>query len=92
MKQRRVHVWITGRVQGVFFRAYARDTAQLLGITGWIRNLPGGTVEAVFEGDANKVEKMMEWCYEGSPLSRVDRVEVLDEHYTGDFDIFMITR
>ena len=92
MKQRRVHVWITGRVQGVFFRAYARDTAQLLGITGWVRNLPGGTVEAVFEGDANKVEKMMEWCYEGSPLSRVDRVEVLDEHYTGDFDIFMITR
>ena len=92
MKKRRAHVWITGRVQGVFFRAYARDAAQLLGITGWVRNLPGGAVEAVFEGDADKVENMMEWCYEGSPLSRVDRVEVHEEDYTGDFDIFMITR
>ena len=92
MKKRRAHVWITGRVQGVFYRAYTRDAAQLLGVTGWVRNLPGGTVEAVFEGDADQVEKMIEWCYEGSPLSRVDLVEVLDEIYTGDFDRLMITR
>jgi len=92
MKKRRVHVWITGRVQGVFYRAYTRDAAQLLGVTGWVRNLPGGAVEAVFEGDADQVEKMVAWCYEGSPLSRVDRVEVLDEVYTGDFDRLMITR
>jgi len=92
VKKRRAHVWITGRVQGVFYRAYTRDAAQLLRVTGWVRNLPGGSVEAVFEGDADQVEKMIEWCYEGSPLSRVDRVEVVDEAYTGDFDGLMITR
>ena len=92
MKKRRVHVWITGRVQGVFFRAYAREAAELTGIGGWIRNLPDGRVEAVFEGDADKVEKMIEWCREGSPLGRVDRVKVLEEVYTGDFDGFTISR
>ncbi len=91
MKKRRAHVWITGRVQGVFFRAYTRDAAQLIGVTGWVRNLPDGRVEAVFEGEADKVERMIEWCYEGSPLGRVHRVEVLDEVYTGDFDRLMVT-
>jgi len=90
MKKRRVHVWITGRVQGVFFRAYTRDAAQLIGVTGWVRNLPDGRVEAVLEGEADKVEKMIEWCREGSPMSRVDRVDVLEEVYTGDFDILVI--
>ena len=91
MKKRRAHVWITGRVQGVFFRAYTRDAAQLIGVTGWVRNLPDGRVEAVFEGEADKVEKMIEWCREGSPMSRVDRVDVLEEVYTGDFDRLVIT-
>jgi acylphosphatase len=86
MKKRRAHVWIAGRVQGVFFRAYTLDAAQLIGVTGWVRNLHDGRVEAVFEGEADKVEKMIEWCREGSPMSRVDRVEVLEEVYTGDFD------
>jgi acylphosphatase len=86
MKKRRAHVWIAGRVQGVFFRAYTLDAAQLIGVTGWVRNLRDGKVEAVFEGEADKVEKMIEWCREGSPMSRVDRVEVLEEVYTGDFD------
>jgi acylphosphatase len=90
MKKRRVHVWITGRVHGVFFRAYTREAAQLIGVTGWVRNLPDGRVEAVFEGEADKVEKMMEWCREGSPMSRVDRVDVLEEVYTGEFDILVI--
>jgi acylphosphatase len=91
MKKRRVHVWITGRVQGVFFRAYTRDAAQLIGVAGWVRNLHDGRVEAVFEGEADKVEKMIEWCHEGSPMGRVDRVEVLEEVYTGDFDRLAIT-
>jgi acylphosphatase len=86
MKKRRAHVWIAGRVQGVFFRAYTRDAAQLIGVAGWVRNLHDGRVEAVFEGEADKVEKMIEWCREGSPMSRVDRVEVIEEVYTGDFD------
>ncbi|MGO9021735.1 MAG: acylphosphatase [Syntrophobacteraceae bacterium] len=92
MKKHRAHVWITGRVQGVFFRAYTRDAAHRIGVTGWVRNLPDGRVEAVLEGEADKVEKMIEWCREGSPMSRVDRVEVLAEVYTGDFDRLEIAR
>ena len=91
MKKRRVHVWITGRVQGVFFRAYTRDAAQLIGVTGWVRNLPDGRVEAVFEGVSDKVERMIEWCREGSPMSRIERVELLEEVYIGDFDGLAIT-
>ncbi len=73
MNKRRAHVWIAGRVQGVFFRAYAIDAGQLIGVTGWVRNSPDGRVEAVFEGEADKVEKMVEWCREGSPMSRVEQ-------------------
>jgi acylphosphatase len=91
MEKRRVHVWITGRVQGVFFRAYTRDAAQRIGVTGWVRNLPDGRVETVFEGESDDVEKMLEWCREGSPMSRIEKVELLDEVYTGDFDRFAIT-
>ncbi|MFZ0942754.1 MAG: acylphosphatase [Syntrophobacteraceae bacterium] len=91
MKKRRVHVWITGRVQGVFFRAYTRDAAQLIGVTGWVRNLPDGRVEAVFEGVSDKVERMIEWCREGSPMSRIERVDLLEEVYIGDFDGLAIT-
>jgi acylphosphatase len=92
MKKSRAHVWITGRVQGVFFRAYTRDAAQRIGVSGWVRNLPDGRVEAVLEGEADKVEKMIEWCREGSPMSRVDTVEILEEVYTGNFDRLEIAR
>lgn len=91
MKKHRVHVWIKGRVQGVFFRAYTRDAAHLIGVTGWVRNLPDGRVEAVFEGDSDKVERMIEWCREGSPMSRIESVDLLEEIYTGDFDRLAIT-
>ncbi|MGC8494841.1 MAG: acylphosphatase [Syntrophobacteraceae bacterium] len=90
MEKRRVHVWISGRVQGVFFRAYARDAGRVSGVFGWVRNLPDGRVEAVFEGDADKVENMLAWCHSGSPLSRVDGVEVREEACTGEFTSFTI--
>jgi acylphosphatase len=90
MEKRRVRVRITGRVQGVFFRAYTRDAAEEIGVAGWVRNLPDGSVGAIFEGDADKVDKMIEWCSEGSPMGRVDRVEVIEDVYTGDFDRFRI--
>lgn len=90
MEKRRVHVWITGRVQGVFFRAYARDAGRAAGVAGWVRNLPDRRVEAVFEGDEDKLEKMIEWCYSGSPLSRVESVDIRYETYTGEFDTFKI--
>ncbi len=90
MKKRRVQVRITGRVQGVFFRAYTRDAANQIGVAGWVRNLPDGSVGAIFEGDSDRIERIIEWCYEGSPMGRVDLVEVLEEVYIGDFDGFAI--
>ncbi len=92
MKKSRAHVWIKGRVHGVFFRAYTRDTALQTGVTGWVRTLPDGRVEAVFEGDDEKVRQMIDWCHVGSPISRVDSLEVQEEVYSGDFETFRITR
>jgi acylphosphatase len=80
---RRVRVLISGRVQGVFFRASCGERADELGLSGWIRNVPGGDVEAVFEGAESVVEQMVRWCREGPPLARVDRVDVVDEVPTG---------
>jgi acylphosphatase len=91
MKKRRAHVWIAGRVQGVFFRAYTQDAAQRIGVSGWVRNMPDGRVEAVFEGDWDRVENMIAWCHEGSPMGRVDKVEVDEEVYTGEFRGLTIT-
>ncbi|MGH9196336.1 MAG: acylphosphatase [Acidimicrobiia bacterium] len=72
----RAHVWISGRVQGVFFRMEARDRAQSRRIDGWAKNLPDGRVEAVFEGEKDNVESMIRWCHEGPSLALVESVEV----------------
>jgi acylphosphatase len=90
--KKRVHVWIDGRVQGVFFRAYMRDMANKEGVNGWVRNLPDGRVEAVFEGEADAVDKMIAWCHRGSPLSRVDDVIVQEEIFQDEFSTFIIRR
>ena len=81
---RRVRVLVSGRVQGVFFRASCAGRAEELGLSGWIRNVAGGDVEAVFEGTRSAVEQMVRWCREGPPLARVDRIEVVDEPPTGE--------
>ena len=72
----RAHVFVTGKVQGVYYRATTRDTAQKHDIDGWVRNLDDGRVEAVFEGPEEKIESMVEWCETGSPRARVDDVDV----------------
>jgi acylphosphatase len=72
----RAHVFVSGKVQGVYYRANTRDTAREHGIDGWVRNLDDGRVEAIFEGPESAVESMVEWCHEGSPRARVDSVEV----------------
>jgi acylphosphatase len=74
--RRRAHVWIRGHVQGVFFRAEARDRARSLGVDGWIRNAADGSVEAAFEGDGERVESLIAWCRRGPRGARVDDVEV----------------
>jgi acylphosphatase len=72
----RAHVFISGRVQGVYYRATTRDTARETGVDGWVKNLDDGRVEAVFEGDGDAVEAMVEWCHTGSSNARVDDVSV----------------
>ena len=84
----RVHVLIEGRVQRVFFRASTKDEARARGLTGWVRNLPDGRVEAVFEGDKQMVENMLDWCHKGPPYAYVDRVEVEWQPYLGDMADF----
>ncbi len=70
------HIRVTGRVQGVFFRAWAQDEAQTLGVSGWIRNCSDGSVEAQLEGEAEAINELVELLGEGPPGARVDRVEV----------------
>jgi acylphosphatase len=76
---RTVRVRISGRVQGVFFRTSCARVAEDLGIAGWVRNLPVGDLEAVFQGEDQAVTDMLTWCKEGPPHARVERVEVDDE-------------
>lgn len=86
----RVHVLVSGRVQGVYFRSHTRNKARELGLTGWVRNMADGRVEAVFEGDDGGVKQMVEWCGVGEGFARVDSVEVVDEEYKGEFDGFIV--
>jgi len=86
----RAHVFVSGRVQGVFFRYETRQLARRVGVTGWIRNLSDGRVEAVFEGEKDAVEQMIEFCRRGPPAARVDKVEVIWEPYKGEFNSFTI--
>jgi len=87
---KRIHIIISGRVQGVAFRAATRETAISLNLTGWVKNLRDGRVEAVFEGEDGQVEIMHRWCDHGPPLARVTGVELTDEDYTGEFREFTV--
>jgi acylphosphatase len=69
-------VFVSGRVQGVYYRATTRDTAREHGVGGWVRNLEDGRVEAVFEGDPEDVGALVEWCHTGSPAAEVEDVEM----------------
>jgi len=75
MKSKRIHALVYGRVQGVFFRDYTCREAKGLGLHGWVRNLPTGSVETEFEGPEEQVHIMLEWLMQGSPLSNVASVK-----------------
>ncbi|WP_189300747.1 acylphosphatase [Streptomyces albospinus] len=75
----RKHVIVSGRVQGVFFRDTCRQNALECRVSGWVRNLPDGNVEAVFEGDEDRVAQMVDWAHQGPPAADVEKVEVRDE-------------
>lgn len=87
----RVSVIIRGRVQGVAFRHYTCQSALELGVTGWVRNLPDGSVEGLFEGDEDAVAALVEWCRSGPPAARVDRLDIGTGSYSGEFDSFRTT-
>jgi acylphosphatase len=86
----RAHVYISGRVQGVFFRSETKDEAIVLDVKGWVRNLPDGRVEAVFEGEEKSVKELVEFCKRGPSGAKVTNVDVMWESYSGEFRDFEI--
>jgi acylphosphatase len=80
----RVHILISGHVQGVFYRASTQRQAHALGVRGWVRNLPDGRVEAVFEGEEAAVQRMIAWCRSGPPNAYVTDVDVRYEPFAGE--------
>ncbi len=86
----RTHLYIEGLVQGVFYRSSMRAEATRLGVTGWVKNLYDGRVEAVAEGEKQAVQKLLSWCYQGPPSARVTDVKVFWEEPTGEFSSFEI--
>ena len=91
-----MNIWMqvraTGRVQGVFYRDSTRREAQRLGLTGWVKNMPDGSVEARLEGTLPQVEEMMRWMREGPPLARVDGIAVLADGQGREHSEFAILR
>ncbi|MBI5050502.1 MAG: acylphosphatase [Nitrospirae bacterium] len=90
MEKGRVHVFIRGYVQGVFFRASTKDIADGMGLTGWVRNLPDGSVEVMFEGPKDVLDRAVKWCHKGPPGASVTKVEEKWLEYTGEFKHFDI--
>lgn len=88
----RAELLITGRVQGVFYRGSAQEEAERLGLLGEIRNLPGGEVEAVVEGEEAVVEQFIAWCRRGPPAAKVEDVQVRWGQARGEFRGFRVTR
>ena len=86
----RAHLYVSGGVQGVFFRDSARERAERLGLTGWVRNLPDGRVEALFEGPSERVREMVRWCEQGPPHAAVEDVKTEFEVSKGDLTSFEV--
>lgn len=90
MPMTRAHVYIQGRVQGVFFRATTRDKALTLDVKGWVKNCPDGRVEAVFEGKKDAVEKLVTWCRKGPEGAFVNHIDVNWEKCLNEFNTFSV--
>ena len=91
MTQKRVHIFASGRVQGVYYRQLTLKHASELGVKGWVKNLLDGKVEAVFEGESEAVNKLVELCRKGPSFARVDHLEIDEEVYKNEFETFRVT-
>lgn len=87
----RAHMFVSGRVQGVFFRQRTKQEAQSRGVTGWVRNLDDGRVEAVFEGEEDDVEALVAFCRSGPRGAVITKVELAWEKFMGEFQNFEVT-
>ncbi|MBD3249888.1 acylphosphatase [Candidatus Woesearchaeota archaeon] len=90
MMKKRIHLIIKGNVQGVFFRANAKKKAISLGLTGWVRNDPDGTVETVAEGEKSRLDEFKSWCLKGPSSAEVSDVDSETQEATGEFTTFSI--
>ncbi|MEB3226346.1 MAG: acylphosphatase [Synechococcus sp.] len=88
-KKQAVHLWVTGKVQGVSYRYYTTIEAERLRVKGWVRNLPDGRVEAWLEGGPEELEIMLQWCWQGSPAAVVEAVHTQCEtpQYYRQFEV-----
>jgi len=86
----RAHIYVSGNVQGVFYRYETKKHAELHGVNGWARNLPDGRVECLFEGEREDIEKTIEFCRQGPPGAHVDDIDIQWEEWKGEFDDFQI--
>jgi acylphosphatase len=86
----RVHVVISGQVQGVWYRASTKEKAEGLGLTGWVKNTSSGNVEAIFEGDESAVDEIIAWCWNGPPLARVTDVKITRRIAGSEFTSFVV--
>jgi acylphosphatase len=87
----RAHVLVSGKVQGVFFRQNTRRKAKARGVTGWVRNTIDGNVEAVFEGEEQAVNELVDYCRHGPSFAKVEDIQVTFEAYKGDFTDFSVS-
>ena len=90
MKQQRVHLLVSGKVQGVFFRQALKVVAKKNNVSGWVRNLKDGCVEAMLEGDSESINSVIEWTHTGPANSRVDDIEVSNEEFKNEFSMFEV--
>lgn len=88
----RVYALVSGKVQGVFFRSSTKKRADELHLTGWVRNLDDGRVEAVFEGEQKNIDKMVEWSRKGPTYADVKDVQLISEKYIGEFKDFSVRK
>ena len=88
MSNQRIRIIVTGKVQGVFFRQALKVMAKKNNVFGWVKNLKDGRVEAVLEGDEEKVSRLVEWAHGGPANARVEDVEILNEKFSGEFSKF----